>query len=954
MWYFVFRKASTLNLQKTIMKKITFYAIGILLLMLLSCTSTGEKTNFSINYKKHTLENGLDVILHTDRSDPIVSVAIQYHVGSNREKPGRTGFAHLFEHMMFQESENVGQDEFFKKIQAAGGTLNGGTNSDGTVYYEVVPKNALELALWLESDRMGYLINTVTQSAFANQQNVVQNEKRQGVDNQPYGHNSWVIDKNLYPAGHPYSWQVIGEMEDLFNATIEDVKEFHDTYYRPNNATLVIAGDIDSDEALALAEKYFGEIPGGDPMQDMDPMPVTLDNTKKLYHEDNFATTPQLTMVWPTVEQYTPDAYALNILAELLSTGKKSPMYRVLVKNKKLTSRASAYNRSRELAGDFRVSVNAMADTSLADVESAVFEAMDLFEKEGITDNDMERIKASLETGFYNSITSVLGKGFQMARYNEYAGSPSYIEQDIANIQAVTIEDVQRVYEKYIKDKPYVATSFVPKGSLNLIAENSVKADVVEESITDATQVSQDISDEQEQIQKTPSSFDRSVEPPLGPDPVVVPPDIWTDALSDGIKIYGIDYNEVPLVNYSLVIKGGHLLDKPGLSGTAYMVASMMTEGTATRTPEELEEAIDMLGASIDVYGGEQSVTISVNTLARNFESTVDLVEEILLEPRWDEEQFDLAKSRVINTHKRNKANPNYLANITFNNLVFGEGNMLAIPTNGTIESIGSITIDDLKNYYETNFSPTMASLHVVGDISPSEVKAAFEGIDTRWESKDVVIPELEIPDNPDSPVIYFVDVPDAKQSVIQIGNLAPTRTDPDYDAIQTMNYKLGGSFNGVLNMILREEKGFTYGARSGFNGNNLYGTFEASSSVRSNSTQESMEIFKDEMNKYREGITEEDLLFTKDALVKSNARAFENMRSLQYMLESISMYGLPFDYITKQQEVTKSMTLEEHQALAEKYIDPQKMYYVVVGDAATQLKPLKSLGFGDPVLVKE
>ena len=742
-------------------------------------------------------------------------------------------------------------------------------------------------------------------------------------------------------------------MEDLFNATVEDVKEFHQTFYRPNNATLVIAGDIDTEEALALADKYFGEIPGGESMQDMDPMPFTLDHTKKLYHEDNFATTPLLTMAWPTIEQYTPDAYALNFLAELLSSGKKSPMYRVLVKDKKLTSRASAYNRSRELAGAFQVSVNAMADTSLASVESAVFEAMELFEEEGITENDMERIKASLETRFYNSITSVLGKGFQMARYNEYAGSPSYIEQDIANIQAVTIEDVQRVYDKYIKDKPYVATSFVPQGSLSLIAENSIKADVVEESIADATEVSQDISDEEEEIQKTPSSFDRSVEPPMGPDPVVVPPEIWTDALSDGIRIYGIEYTEVPLVNYSLVIKGGHLLDQPGLAGTAYMMASMMTEGTATKTPEELEEAIDMLGANISVYGGEEAVTISVNTLARNFESTVDLVEEILLEPRWDEEQFNLAKSRVINGHKRDKANPNYLSYLTFNKLVLGDGNLLAIPTDGTIESIEAITMDDLKNFYRANISPTMAALHVVGDISASRVKAAFEGIDTRWESTEVVLPEFEIPENPDSPVIYFVDVPGAKQSVIRIGNLSPTRTDPDYDAIQTMNYKLGGSFNGVLNMILREEKGFTYGARSFFSGNKLYGTFQASSSVRSNATLESMEIFTGEMKKYRQGISEEDLQFTKDALVKSNALAFENMRSLQYMLEAISMYNLPFDYVTREQEVTKAMTLQQHQLLAEKYIDPDQMYYVVVGDAATQLDPLKSLGMGDPVLVE-
>jgi zinc protease len=936
------------------MKKIRFSLLGIMLIGMLSCTTTGEKTGFSIDYEKYTLDNGLEVILHSDHSDPIVSVAIQYHVGSNREKPGRTGFAHLFEHMMFQQSENVGEDQFFKKIQAAGGTLNGGTSSDGTVYFEIVPKNALELALWLESDRMGYLINTVTQSAFANQQNVVQNEKRQRVDNQPYGHNSYVIDKALYPEGHPYNWQVIGEMEDLFNATVEDVKEFHSKYYGPNNATLVIAGDIDPEDVKEMVDKYFGEIPGGEPMEDLRPMPVTLKETIKLYHEDNFAKTPQLTMVWPTVEQYSSDSYALDFLAELLSRGKKAPMYRVLVKDKKLTSRTSAYNRAQELAGSFRVTINANAGVSLADVEEAIFESFRLFEKEGITENDLERIKAGLETQFYNSISSVLGKGFQLARYNEFAGSPSFIEQDIANIQAVTIDDILRVYETYIKDKPYVATSFVPKGSLDLIAENSVKAKVKEENIADATEVSQETVAQEEEIKKTPSSFDRSVEPVPGPDPVVVPPKVWTDELENGIKVYGIAYHELPLVNYSLVIKGGHMFDQPGKEGTAYLVAELMTEGTANRTPEELEEAIDLLGANINVRANQQSIEISVNTLARNFDSTVALVEEILLEPRWDEEQFGLAKSRIINSHKRNKANPTFLARNTFNSLVLGKDQLLAIPNDGTIESVEAITLEDLKAYYEAYFTPTLSSLHFVGSFSPEKVKASMSGLAGLWESKEVTLPEFEIPGNPSAPQIYFVDVPGAKQSVIQIGNLAMTRTDPDYDPAEVMNYKLGGSFSGILNLILREEKGFTYGARSGFDSNNLYGTFQATSSVRSNATFESLEIFIGEMNKYREGISEEDLAFTKNALLKSNALQFETLNSLQNMLETISMYALPFDYISREQEVIRSMTLDQHRSLAEKYIVPEKMYYVVVGDAATQKKALMGLGFGEPILVKD
>jgi zinc protease len=933
------------------MKNITYLIALIMLAGMISCTGPEKDTGFSIDYEKYSLDNGLDVVLHTDHSDPIVAVAIQYHVGSNREKPGRTGFAHLFEHMMFQESENVGQDEFFKKIQAAGGTLNGGTWFDGTVYFEIVPKNALEMVLWLESDRMGYMINTVTQSAFANQQNVVQNEKRQRVDNQPYGHNPYVITKALYPEGHPYSWEVIGEMEDLFNATVEDVKEFHSMYYRPNNATLVVAGDIDPAEAKQLVEKYFGEIPGGESMKDLEPMPVSLDKTVKFYHVDNFATTPRFTMVWPTVEQYSKDAYALDFLAELLASGKKAPMYKVLVKDKKLTSRTVAYNRSLELAGSFRVVIDANAGVSLAEVEDAIFESLAMFEEDGITEKDLERIKAGLETQFYNSISSVFMKAYQLAHYNEYTGSPAFIEQDIANIQAVTIEDIQRVYETYIKDKPYVATSFVPKGSTDLVASNSVKARVVEESITDATEVSQDVAEEEEEIVKTPTSFDRSVEPPMGPDPVVVPPEVWSNRLANGISIYGIAYDELPLVNYSLVIRGGHLLDKPGLEGTASLMAALMTEGTANRTPEELEEAIELLGANISVEAHQQAIHIDVNTLARNFESTVELVEEILFEPRWDEEQYELAKSRMINTHKRNMADPSFLARNAFNSLLFDGNELLAVPVDGTVESVEAIGMDDLKAYYEANLSPSLTAFHLVGDVSPERVVQALASIESRWEARDVAIPEIEIPANPEQPEIHFVDVPGAKQSVIRIGNLSVKRTDPDYDAVQVMNYKLGGSFSGILNLILREEKGFTYGAGSAFRGNRLYGIFATSSSVRSNATLESMEIFRDELTRYREGISQEDLDFTKNALLKSNAREFETLWALQSMLETISAFGLPFDFVSQQQEVARSMTLEEHRSLAQKYIDPNRMYYVVAGDAETQLEALKTLGLGDPVL---
>ena len=937
------------------MKKQIFIILSLIIFILGSC-STDKKAggDLKIDFEKYLLDNGLNVILHQDLSDPIVAVAIQFHVGSNREVPGRTGFAHLFEHMMFQQSENVGEDQFFKLIQGAGGTLNGGTNKDGTVYYEVVPKNALEMVLWLESDRMGYLGNTVTQSAFANQQNVVQNEKRQSYDNRPYGHTNYVIDKNLFPEGHPYSWQVIGEMEDLLNATVEDVKEFHSTYYVPNNATLTIAGDFDIKEVKALVEKYFGEIPGGKRVEDPAPMPVTLTETKKLYHEDNFARTPAYTMVWPSVEQFQPDAYALDFLGQILGSGKKAPFYRVLVKDKKLTSYASVRNGSSELAGKFTISVNANPGFTLAEVEAAIYEAFALFEEEGITERDLEKIKAGQETGFYNGISSVLGKSFQLASYNEYAGDPSFLTKDLANIQAVTIDDVLRVYNKYIKDKPFVATSFVPKGNLDLVADGSVSAGIAEENILEATEVDQSQFTADEPIEKTETSFDRSVAPPFGPDPKITIPDIWTGELTNGIKVLGIKHSELPLVQYTIAIDGGHLLDPEGKAGTASLLAQMLMEGTANKTPEELEEEIDLLGARINVYSSTEGMTVSVNTLKRNFEKTVALVQEILLQPRWDEEQFALARLSGINGIKRNMASPNYLASRAFSNLLYGEGHILAIPNGGTIESVEAITMDDLKEYYNNYTSPTVSRVNVVGDIDKERIIAAFEELVTTWTPREVIIPEVEIPANPETSKIYFVDVPGAKQSIIQIGNLSIPRSHPDYFAAQVANDKLGGSFNGYLNLILREEKGFTYGARSGISGNRTTGTFSASSSVRTTATLESVQIFKEEMEKYRQAISQEDLDFTKNARLKSNALDFETLGSLLGMLNQISTYNLPLNYVEMEEEYVRSLTTEKHLEIVNKYIDPGKMYFVVAGDAETQLKGLKAVGLGDPILIKD
>jgi zinc protease len=927
-----------------------------LIVALVVLTSFQKKSSqeLSIPFEKYKLSNGLNVILHQDKSDPIVSVAIYYHVGSNREVKGRTGFAHLFEHIMFQESENVPQDQFFKYIQGAGGTLNGSTSFDRTNYYEVVPKNALEMVLWMESDRMGYLTNTITEESFANQQNVVQNEKRQNYDNRAYGLESEVIAKALYPDGHPYSWTVIGNMEDLKNATLEDVKNFHNRYYIPNNATIAIAGDFDPAEAKAFVQKYFGEIPAGPEVVNNKPMPVTLKETKKLYHEDNFAKVPEYTRVYPVPQKYSKDSYSLSLLAQLLGQGKKSPFYSVLVKDKKLTSDVGVYNSALELAGQFVISVTTNPGVNLNDVESAINEAFAKFEKDGITDKDMERVKAGIETSFYNRISSVQGKAFNLAEYNVYTGDPAFYKKDIENYMAVTINDIKDVYNRYIKDHNFVATSFVPKGQVNLIANGSVSAGIVEENILNATEVKQDQAPAEKQaVVKTPCSFDRSVKPALGPDVKVNVPTVWKSKLSDGMDVYGISQNEVPLIQYSIVIKGGHMLDNINKPGVANFMAEMLTEGTKNKTPEELEESISLLGAFININADNEKITVNVNTLTRNLDKTVSLVEEMLLQPRWDTASFALVRNSIINDIRRRSVEPSFIASSTLNKLRFGKDNIYSTDVQGTIESVKSITMDDLKAYYEKYISPSVAQLLVVGNVDKPAVEKSFASLGKNWKQKDVTLPSFTFPQPSDKPAVYFVDVPGAKQSFIAVGCLSIPRSDPDFNAATVANYKLGGSFNGYLNLVLREEKGFTYGARSGFTGYLNCGTFTASSSVRSNATLESTQIFRDLITKYNSGVSQEDVDFTKSSLLKGNALNYETLRALMEVLNTMAVYKLPADYIGKDEAYIRSLTVEEVNKEVKKYIDPAKMYYVVVGDAATQLQDLSKLGFGDPILCK-
>ncbi len=939
------------------MKSYKFLTISFALICLtFSCKdnikeeTTGE---FKVDFEKFTLDNGLQVILHTDRSDPVVAVALTAHVGSAREKEGKTGFAHLFEHLLFLESENLGKgglDQMSARIGGSG--ANGSTNRDRTNYFQTVPKDALEKMIWAEADKLGFFINTVTEPVLAKEKQVVKNEKRQRVDNQPYGHSSSVINSNLYPEGHPYSWEVIGSLEDLQRATLDDVKEFFRRWYVPNNVTLTIAGDFDVDQTKAWVKKYFDEIPRGEDVLKPGKQAAVLNETKQFYYEDNFARAPRLTMTWPSVYEYHPDTYALQVLSEYLTQGKKAPLNKVIVEEEQLSGNVSMYQQSSEIAGQLTLSVTAYKQTHLDSVAEAIQDGFKNFEDNGIGEDDLNRIKAKQETNFYRGLSSVLGKGFQLAQYEIFAGDPSFINQDIKNILAVTPDDVMRVYNTYIKDKNYISTSFVPKGEKELILSNSELANIVEEKIIDGAEETFDPS-LAATYEKTPSSFDRSVEPPYGESPDLHIPEVWQKDLSSGIKILGVENHEVPLVEFEIQIGGGLLLEDRDKIGVSNLIANVITKGTKNKTPEELENAIESIGANINAYATDDNITIYGTTLSKHFDTTIDLVSEILLEPRWDENEFDLIKQSTISRIQRSKANPNSIASDEFAKLIYGEDNIVAYNNRGTEVSVNSITIEDLKAYYNTNMSADLTKIHIAGAISNTDVVKAFDRLNSSWPNKSVSFPDLPSPKYPEESIIYFYDVPNAKQSVIRFGYPALKATDDDYYAATVMNYRLGGGgFASQLTQELREGKGYTYGIRSRFAGSQDKGEFVISSGVRTNVTFEATSLIKEILENYGKNYNEEDLDVTKSYTIKSTVRAFETLDSKLNMITNISNYGLPSDYAKLRESIVKDMTLEDVKLLIDKYIRPNKMIYLIVGDAKTQLEKLESLGFGKPVLL--
>ena len=928
----------------------SFSLVWIGMLLIVACQ--GEK-DFSLPYEKFVLDNGLQVVLHEDKSDPIVSVAIQYHVGSAREKPGKTGFAHLFEHMLFQRSEHLGRNEFFKKICELGGSFNGATGPDGTVYYETVPRDALEKVLWMESDRMGFFINTVTRKGLEREIDVVSNEKRQN-ENRPFGQSNGMMLKQFYPEGHPYRWPVIGSIADLHGATVDDIKQFYRKYYAPNNATLVVAGDFDRREVEAMIRKYFGEIPAREEVEPVRPIPVQLEKTSKYVLEDRFANAPGLEMNFSGAEQFHPDAYPLRILALLLSYGKNAPFYKVLVEDNKLASYVNVASSSLELSGQVSVSVKAYKETDLNTVYRGIQEAFERFEQEGIRDNDLERVKIMQETMLYNVMMSLESKTQALARNNVFAGRPDQMVIDLAHYQAVTKEEVMRVYRKYVRGKHFVALSTVPQGQTSLALTGSVVVRPDEDSPVGQKLVADEgaVTDD-DPYEYTPSVFDRSVEPPLlANTPESAMPPVWTGEMSNGMKVKGMAYTELPVVQFAVYLNSGMLCEPKGKSGLARLTAAVLNCGTRTKTPEELEVALGLLGARVSFGVSTERMQLSGSCLKKNFPQVLRLVEEMLLEPRWDETALELARKRMIGNIRQSSTEPKVLARHVFRQMMYGPENVLSNSALASEKEVAAITMEDIKTFYKTHIVPGQATFDFVGGYEKKEVMKFLQPLARTWTTGGASQERLNLNFMAPQAKVYFVDYPGAKQSYILLGCPAMPKASNDYYPAKMVNQLLGASSNALLFDVLRLQHGYTYGAYSFFDCGKYANEFRATSSVQAAYTLEAMQLFKSCISTYGEQFTEQSLVKTKDAMFKENAAAFEMPDARLDLLSEMTVDGLPVDDLKRQEQLLKRMTLPEAKACIRNWLDYDRMFFVVVGDAASQLDRIRKSGLGEVKVV--
>jgi zinc protease len=904
---------------------------------------TRKGTELVIPYEKYVLPNGLTVILAEDHSDPLVHVDITYHVGSAREEIGKSGFAHFFEHMMFQGSDHVENGDHFKIITEAGGTLNGSTNRDRTNYYETVPANQLEKMLWLESDRMGFLLDAVTQKKFEVQRATVKNERGQNYDNRPYGLVGQYASKTLYPYGHPYSWLTIGYIEELNKVGVNDLKNFFLRWYGPNNATLTVGGDLNAKQTLAWVSKYFGSIPRGPVVKNMSlPAPV-LKADRYVSYTDNYAKFPLLSISYPGVKVYDKDMSPLDALSAIIGQGRNSIFYKNFVKTRK-AAQATMGSSNTELAGEISMRVIPFPGQTLADAKKLVDESLAEFEKKGVSDDDLTRFKATAEADYINSLSSVSGKVSELAQAQTFTGNPNQIGRELDAIRAVTKEDVMRVYNQYIKGKPAVILSVLPKGgNLQPVAPDNFTVDTTGYKAPDYGYNGLT-------YHKPKDNFDRTMKPGVGPNPAIKVPAIWSTNTPNGINIIGTQNSEIPAVSISMSVKGGGLfaINNPAKAGLAGVVGRMLNEDTQNYTSEQFTSELDKLGSSINIFASFDEISVEVSSLTKNLSKTMSLLEERLYHPKFTQDALDRIKKQTLEGFKQAKTQPAGVASSVYNKILYGTDNVRTYAAGGNEETVAGITLQDVQDYYDSNFAPSVTKIVVVGDLSEASAKSALAFLNT-WKDKKVSIPAPVEGKSFDKTTLYLVDIPGAAQSEIRIGYLDKLNYDATgtYYKLSIANYILGGAFNSHINLNLREKKGWTYGARSTFSSGKYGGDFTASAGVLATATDSSVVEFMKEITNYQKtGITPDELKFTQTSIGQSDARRYETNAQKAAFLSRIQEYGLKPTFVDEQNKILSTITPAEINSLASKYLNPDNMVILVVGDRARIYPGLQKLGY--------
>ena len=889
---------------------------------LLAASSAGA-VDIDLPYDKFQLDNGLTVVVHEDRKAPLVAVSIWYHVGSKDEPVGKTGFAHLFEHLMFNGSENY-DGEWFEPLEEIGATdLNGTTWFDRTNYFQTVPTPALERVLWMESDRMGHLLGVVTQEKLDNQRGVVQNEKRQG-DNQPYGRAEYSVLAGLLPEGHPYSHSTIGSLEDLDAASLDDVKNWFKEYYGAANTVLVIAGDIDAETARPLVEKYFGDIEAGPPLTRAKANAPKLDVNK---HEVMYDRVPQprLDKNWVAPGRTTREAVLLELAADVLGGGKTSRLYRKLVDELQIATSATAQNQDHELLSFFSVTTDAKKDADLARVQREMDAVLASFLQSGPTEEELNRAKNSIKAGVIRGLEKVGGfggKAVTLAQGELYAGDPTFIKTQLNWLERATTADVLRA-ARDVMNAGFYQLDILP------YPEYSTK----------------------------PSTVDRSTGLPSVTDtPELVFPAVTETTLRNGMKVVLAERNAVPVVQINVQFDAGYAADSVagGKLGGASFTGAMLDEGTAKRSAFDIAEEVESLGATLNTGSNLDVTSVSMSALKENLRPSLDILADVLRNPAFKQSEIDKLRGRWLAGIEQEKANPVQLALRMLPPEIYGDGHAYGVPFtgSGTVESINSLSRADLQKFHNTWLRPDNATIFVVGDTTMAEMKPMLERVFGNWRAPSGAIPAKNVAnvELPAAGKVIIVDKPGSPQSLILAGHVAPPSNAENDVAITAMNDIIGGQFSARVNMNLREDKGWAYGAYTFFQGAKGQRPWMVYAPVQTDKTKESLAELVKELNDYKTSkpATAREIERTILNNTRSLPGAYETAGNVIGSLTSSARYGRPWDYPATLTEKFKALDASDITSAATEVIHPESLVWVIVGDREKIEAGIRSLNMGE------